>query len=85
MSTPWEARKKRMVSTEPFQAPWMSMGVSRLRDRTYEKPSSTPSEQSCTVRWDGAGKVGDHEGDEQGGSASAGRCGHPCCSGSMPS
>ena len=45
----WLASRKRMVSTEPFHAPWMSMGVSRLRERTYEKPSRKPR----AVSWGG--------------------------------
>ena len=49
MSTPLPARTYRMVSTVPFHVPWMRMGVSRLRVRTYEKPRSKPSAVSCAA------------------------------------
>ena len=36
-----------MVSTVPFQVPWMRIGVSRFLDRTYAKPITMPSAISC--------------------------------------
>ena len=33
-STPLAVRPNKTVSTTPFHVPWMSMGVSRLRERT---------------------------------------------------